>query len=344
MAVARAAAARVPQTDIRGLLRMNSWGGPKRDSDPEIPTPHSGEVEMELDGGESAGGRATYRRRLLAFARLGICSSATFCVVAFALPAVTGAIIVNSTNHIAPYPGGTYSANNWVQTQCASKNRLGILPHWSNTTGVGGWTASATAKSCLPAIGVASGGIAGTFFSIAIPLRIPSGAHSVQVNAHIIYSGARSIHLGGPCPAVRLDANGNGQESCSISAQFCFSFCIGGSLPYLWDSTNNTYVYSGTSFPVSNNYTYLSNYTSCSAFKCTYSNSTYSGIAPNSVNTVFTWYFNSTMVKTHRYWAVITFSSFAYSEVQNYPRSTASASFNIGSLGNGLNLTSIAIV
>lgn len=160
----------------------------------------------------------------------------------------------------------------------------------------------------------------------------------------IVFTAVTSYHIGGVCPPVHLDANGNGQENCGVETQWCFSQCFHGPSPYLWDQTNNTFVFDNTYFPSHNNYTYVYNQTSCSSFMCTYNNGTTNVRAASSVNTVFTWYFNSTMVKSHRYWAVILFSGFAFSEITNYPASTAAASFNLATFGDGLNVTSVKVV
>ncbi|HEV2173913.1 MAG TPA: hypothetical protein VGR71_10110, partial [Nitrospira sp.] len=113
---------------------------------------------------------------------------------------------------------------------------------------------------------------------------------------------------------------------------------------YLWDATNNTYVYSSTNMRSYDNYTYIYNNTVCSSFTCTNYNGSNSLNAPSSVNTNFTWYFNSTMVKSHHYWAVIMFTGWASSTIQGFPKSTASASLNIATFGNGLNITSVNVV
>lgn len=281
-------------------------------------------------------------RRWTPIGALGVSAvSAAFLV---AISPLTSAALFNAVGHAAPYRGGMFSASNQVQSLCNSKNRFGVLPRWNNATGLGGWTSLSTSKSCPAALGGVSAGFAGSLLTVGIPVRVPSGAHSVQVVVSINFTASFSYHLGGRCPAVHLDANGNGQENCGIIAQWCFSICIYGSYPYLWDQTNNTYTYDNVYFPFHNNYTYIYNQTSCSSKVCSYNNGSSATSASPKVNTLFTWYFNSTMVKSHRYWAVILFSGFAYSSVQNYPASTASASLNFGSLGNGFNVTSVKVV
>lgn len=250
----------------------------------------------------------------------------------------------NAINHVAPYRGGTFSVYNQIINTCASHNRFGVAPNWNNATGVGGWTSVSSARSCVPAVGQYSGGFAAELLTVGIPLRLPSGAHSVQVVVSINFTGMQTQHIGGACPTPHLDANGNGQENCGIYSDWCFSICIYGSYPYLWDQTNNTFVYDMVYFPFHHNYTYTYNQTSCSSFKCTYNNGTQSSSAQSKVNTVFTWYFNSTMVKTHRYWAVILFSGFADTSVQNYPASRASASLNFATFGEGFKVTSVTVV
>lgn len=59
----------------------------------------------------------------------------------------------NSTNHTAPYHRATYSVSNILQTGCTTKTRLGVFPHWNNATGIGGWTALSTTKSCPQYLG-----------------------------------------------------------------------------------------------------------------------------------------------------------------------------------------------
>lgn len=157
-----------------------------------------------------------------------------------------------------------------------------------------------------------------------------------------MFAGAQMAKIGGTCPMPHLDVNGNGNENCLILSQWG----LGGSTSYLLDATNNTVVNSPTTFPNLYNYTYDYNRTSCSSFKCSYSNSTTAGatLVGNSLSTTFTWFFNSTMVKTHQYWAIVTLSGGAQSFVYEYPASTASASLNFATFGNGLNITSVKVV
>ncbi|HZY69533.1 MAG TPA: hypothetical protein VFF67_00950 [Thermoplasmata archaeon] len=175
-------------------------------------------------------------------------------------------------------------------------------------------------------------------------MRIPTGAHSVQVNVKITSSTTQAIHVGKPCPAPVLNANGNGVLNCLIGYEWCFPSCFNPNPTYLWDATNNTYTYSGTSLPSQYNYSYAYNYTTCASFKCTYSNSSGSAGVANGYNAPFTWYFNTTAVKGHQYWVVVSINGYAMSEVENYPASTAAANLNVDSLGNQLNFTSIKIV
>lgn len=287
--------------------------------------------------------RSNRLQKGIRWAELATGGSGVALAVLVALSSAALGVTFNSINHVAPYRGAIFSANNQVVSICASKNRFGVTPTWNNGTGIGGWTSLSFSKSCVQALGGTSAGYAGTFLSIAIPIHVPNGGHSVQVNANVVFTASQSLHLGGLCPAPHL-VNGNGYEQCTLFSQWCFSGCFYGPTPYLWDATNNTFVYSSTTFPVHNNYTEDYNYTTCSSNSCTYSNGTTSVKAQSTVNTPFTWYFNSTMVKSHKYWAVISFNGFAYSSVMNYPASTATASLNFGSFGNGFNVTSVTVV
>ncbi|HZY69544.1 MAG TPA: hypothetical protein VFF67_01005 [Thermoplasmata archaeon] len=246
-----------------------------------------------------------------------------------------------------PFHKATWSANNQVFSTCTTKAHLGVLPHWSNATGVGGWISTSSSKTCPVTVGGISDGWASTILTLAIPVRIPTGAHSVQLNLNIAATASQSAHIGKTCPAPRLNANGNGAEFCLITAEWCFPSCFNPNPTYLWDSTNNTYTTSSTSLPSYYNYTYDYNQTSCSSYKCTYSN--YSSAAAtsgtgNGFKAPFTWYFNTTAVKGHQYWVVVSINGYAMSEVENYPASTAAANLNVDTFGNGLNFTSIKIV
>ncbi|HZY69571.1 MAG TPA: hypothetical protein VFF67_01140 [Thermoplasmata archaeon] len=285
--------------------------------------------------------------RVRGWGRIAVAGGVITCVVLISFGCAAAVVIPSSNNVSAPYRGALWSGYNQAQYACLSKARFGMTPQWSNATGVGGWIASSNSRSCSPLLGGTSWGMASTILTIAIPIRIPNGSHSVQVTSRIAMAASQGVHFGGACPAPHLDVNGNGNNVCRIYAEWCFAQCFGAASTYLFDATNSTYSYSNTSFPNSYNYTYDYNSSSCSSFKCTYSNFTSAGstaVTGSGFNLAFTWYFSTTAAKSHHYWVVLAFNGYAGSMVQGYPASTAAAYMNVGTFGNQFNVTGIKIV
>lgn len=276
--------------------------------------------------------------------RMGAAVGVFACVTFVSLSSVAAVITLGSLVITAPYNGATWSSNTQILYSCATSARFAVAPHWSNSTGVGGWIVKSSSKTCtLGGLG-GSNGWASTILTIGLPVRIPTGAHSVQVTAKITFTPTGSIHIGKVCPAIVLNANGNGVLNCRIGYEWCFPSCFNPNPTYLLDKTNNSYTYSSTSLPAEDNYSYAYNDTSCGGFICTYSNSSGAKAVGNVPgNSVFTWYFNTTAVKTHRYLVVISINGYASSYVDNYPSSAAASSLNFDSLGNQFNVTSIKI-
>lgn len=284
---------------------------------------------------------------VIATSRFAVSGGAAWCIALLAVGSVAGGAVFHSTTISPPYHGAKWSANSQVFSNCATSARLSVAPHWSNATGIGGWISTATSKSCPTNLGGISDGWASTILTLSIPVRIPTGAHSVQVSMNIAVKASQMAHIGKSCPNPLLNANGNGNEFCLITDEWCFPSCFNPNPTYLWDATNNTYTSSSTSLPSYYNYTYDYNQTTCSSYKCTYSNYSSAGATAgtgNGYKAPFTWYFNTTAVKSHHYWIIVSINGYAMSEVENYPASLAAAYLNVDSLGNGLNLTAINIV
>lgn len=243
----------------------------------------------------------------------------------------------------APFPGAKYSSNNLINNYCNTRGGWGIVPRWSNATGIGAATAAVKSTSCPAALGGVSGGLVQTnTITVAIPMRLPAGMHSVQATMNETMSGTQAVHIGGKCPAV---VGGSGSSNCAINAQYSSQFTYAK----IWDATTNTLLGVTSNNPYGPNfynYTYDYNRTTCSSGTCTYSNysavvSTFPG---NTVSTVFTAYFNYTFNHTHRYWVELGIYIEATEFIQGYPNSSASATINMATFGNLFGVGPIKVV
>ncbi|HZY69491.1 MAG TPA: hypothetical protein VFF67_00740 [Thermoplasmata archaeon] len=247
------------------------------------------------------------------------------------------------STHSAPFHGAKYSSNNLVNNYCNTHGGWGVSPRWNNATGFGAASAYVKSTSCPAALGGISGGLVQTnTITVGIPIRLPSGAHSVQATMNETMSGTQAVHIGGRCPAV---VGGSGSSNCAINAQYSSQITYAR----LWDATTNTYTANGgipTYGPNLYNYTYDYNYTSCSSGTCTYSNysAVVSTFAGNTVSAALTAYFNATFNNTHRYWVLLGIYIEATEFIQGYPNSWAVATINMATFGNSFAVGPIKVV
>ncbi|HZY69579.1 MAG TPA: hypothetical protein VFF67_01180 [Thermoplasmata archaeon] len=248
-----------------------------------------------------------------------------------------------SSTHVAPFHGAKWSSNNIVNNVCNTHGGWGVTPKWSNATGVGVASAYEKSTTCPAALGGTSYGSAvASTLTVAIPLRLPTGAHSVQATMNETMSGNQMVHIGGVCPPV---AGGSGSSNCAEYTQYSSQITVA----QLWDSTTNTYMSNGgtpTYGPALYNYTYAYNDTSCSSGTCTYTNHSVAGSSfpGNTVSASFTAYFNATFNHTHRYWVLLGIYIQAYEMIQGYPNSYTVASINMATFGNSFSVPAVKVV
>ncbi|HZY69532.1 MAG TPA: hypothetical protein VFF67_00945 [Thermoplasmata archaeon] len=157
-------------------------------------------------------------------------------------------------------------------------------------------------------------------------------------------TGAEHIHLGGGCPAPTL-VNGAGNRNCDADAQYSSQII----LAQLWDSSANTYTSNGGTPAVGPNlfnYTYVYNNTACSSGTCSYTNNSSAAATfpGNSVSGSFKAFFNATFTHSDRYWVILGIYIETLEFIVGYPNSTATASVNMATLGNFVQISEIKIV
>ncbi|HZY71174.1 MAG TPA: hypothetical protein VFF67_09400 [Thermoplasmata archaeon] len=253
-----------------------------------------------------------------------------------ALPA---ALASTPITHHAPFKGATSGPfNYWYGAGCAS-NTFGKFPSWSAKTGVGGMSSLAKAKACIPGVGSSSSYMsADASVYVYIPLTLSTGKHSVQPTVNFTWNATETYTIGAKCPAVKL-VNRNGSIDCYASATFSLN-----AYAFLYDTTNYTTTSSPVGFSSLYNSSSQYNYTYCYYTSgCSYYNNTYGKPTTVTGKSSVTWYFNLTAVKTHHYEVELFVSTYIDASMASYPRSTATASFNLGTLGNGFKMTQIAV-
>lgn len=260
-------------------------------------------------------------------------------LVSALLVALPAAVASTPVTHLPPFKGATAAPSDyWGGSGCASTS-FGKLPSWSAKSGAGAVSTVVKAKTCSPGSGSTySYGYTSSYTTILIPTKVGGGKHSVQPSATFAWNASESYNVLGKCPAPKL-VNKNGSSYCSAEAEFEV-YAYG----YLIDLTNNTYTSSATYFPVVFNYSYQYNDTSCYYTSgCSSYNYSYGKPVTGAVSKSFTWYFNLTANKTHAYDVEIYVSTYTYASVALYPRSSATAYINMGTLGNGYKVTQVVV-
>lgn len=225
---------------------------------------------------------------------------------------------------------------------------------WSLSTGSYLWAASAGAKTCAPPLPHDLGGFAyqvGQFYSF-IPLTISAGVHSVAANWTAKYSTAGSITWTGSCPGLttRTSTYNYTTGECLIE-----SYAQVQVYSAIYDATNQSVLTSNTgnmgytvsAYNQTDNLTYI--YWSCThgASSCTSMNISVGDPANSSWSlsdsTASTAWINGTFVRGHHYYLEVSILSQTGTLTFGWLRSTARASVNAGTGGNGIDLRSIYI-
>ncbi|HEV2317060.1 MAG TPA: hypothetical protein VGV89_05750 [Thermoplasmata archaeon] len=267
-----------------------------------------------------------------------------------------------------PLPGTVVLQNGYSQMGCA---KVHTAKKWSFSlkTGVGAFAGSASANTCpgiLEALGVDSVGTIDGGVLAVVPIAIGSGNHNVSVGYTAKW--AQSASIGSTtCPSRAfhyIDAS-NGSYDYNGSA----GTCVATAQVYLsiyaqvFDVTNRSYfAQSGGRFVLGGyfgayNFTLLENYTSIDwvcygpgyigSPYCVTSNTTYqtpttswsnSGTAQDNI-----WVNSTRFVPAHHYALIFSASASVSVYAEGSPHAFARASLNLGTLGNGLSVSSVTV-
>lgn len=309
-----------------------------------------------------------YRRRgrLAGYGTIGVAAAAALLMV---LSPLAGASVTKTP----PFKGtvSLISKSTSIGGTCKSAALAKAL-HWVPKTGnVTGWVA-AGAKSCTTFFGNGyADAYAGGTVTVGLPLHFKaSGAHNLSV-ASSLAATITAAWTGAPsCPMAMLISG-------TYTYSDCFADISAGTSLYMqvYDKTNNTYLYGDyhhTSVNF-NNYSYVSNYSSCNGTTCYSSNYSfscsnlyyYAGCVPSgspisSTNTTwintgancgysyaghcYSWN-NWTLNASHSLWVVLSFTFYASVYISGFPSGlTGLASSNGATLGNtGWKVTGLTI-
>jgi len=267
---------------------------------------------------------------------------------------------------VPAYKGTVKSPNAYISVAgCAVAK--GPMPTWNPATGAILAMTSAGAKTCpksFGSIGSSSYGDAGNGMTVAIPFKIAStGSHSVSTSLSLMLTSSASNSVSA-CPLMNLWPAGGPPLNTYKS-----SYCQDGSSRSWYasisviDMTNVSW-YSNYSYADAYNYSSYDNSTSCYNYgtpSCYNYSSAYSYGSAYSYNSPgfasFTWnggtswtmWTNGTnMVKTDKYAVVISISDYSDAYAYKYnlagPWSgSAAAVINMGTLGNGLSVSSVTV-
>jgi len=254
-----------------------------------------------------------------------------------AMAPATGAVAPKVTLK-SPYAGTLASTGNSGNIGgCSAKVTNPVKGTWNSKNG--SITMSGTAKSAAcPGVNQGSGAGISNYVTVAIPIPITAnGTHTVTVlwNWHV--SEPTSLKVGGKCPSPVLNAYGYGYSYCSASAYAS----INGYL-HIEDLTNGTTWYPSNYWSGATNgsNTYTNEY--CYSGTCNFYNSTghtVGGLGASS----FTWWINATLSKGDKVIVVLEVNGNANTGENGYPAGTASAAYNLATLGNGGKVASITV-
>lgn len=290
-------------------------------------------------------GSSTYRSRVgrrLAAAAVGG-SAALVAALMVLTPVAAASVGVGTT--IAPYKGfGVVPYNSWSQGGCGHA-KVVKNAHFSLKTGTGGWVDTASAKSCKAIFGSSSQGYASGEIELEIPVHVSSGSHSIDLNWTVTVNSMESITLKGSCPSVTAPPSGYSYQYCSVYGDaYMYAYS------YMYD-TNGTFLGYGGFTSVVSNYTEVYNDTYCYNGNCSsynYSTPMTSGSFAGSMMFDQVISPSVSFKATHHYVIIDYIYGGASAGVYGYPKSgyvgsSAVASLNAGTLGNGVSLNFITI-
>ncbi|HEV2316363.1 MAG TPA: hypothetical protein VGV89_02150 [Thermoplasmata archaeon] len=257
----------------------------------------------------------------------------------------------SATKTVAPFTGKTVKATVSEQIGCGSAKAT-TKPSWSLTTGAFHWAANGAARTCgAPfALVVNSIGLLEQEYFSMINVAVPSGSHSVQVNYSSAWSMSGSISATGSCATHTYRYS---------TFNYTTGFCIAESFAelfantYIYDASNNSYIYQTSGSTGVNAFNYSENYTdiywtctvggSCTSYNYTYSSASLTfGSSGSSAGS--TAYINGTFVAGHHYYVISDIFGYVLAQTTGWPHASAKVTVNAGALGNGVTLNSITVV
>lgn len=296
----------------------------------------------------------------------GAASATAFLVLfLFVAPAV-GNGAVPTTTLSAPYAHSQSSPTRQTQASGCAKSTIRI-PSWNPTTGGLGEYAGSSAKSCGRSVGITGYGVGSTQSGliVGLPFRVTTaGSHAITTSMTIRLTTANTFTIGG-CPKPSFGyppAPGTGESSVCEAAAY-----VGWSLSaYVIDVDNQSWG-AAYAYAYAQNDSLYQNFTYCAyygAITCynnsgTFWNTSGSGQFSSNVGGFqnFTWNGASTLVmvlnesgmrvKDH-YLVVVSISLTTTAIVDSYALSSAwagsaKAIIDMGTLGNGATINSVAI-
>lgn len=240
-----------------------------------------------------------------------------------------GAVLAGTVSLHSPY-SGTLAANSIYGSVsgCVSSVTNPVKGHWAPSTGAVTMSGSAKAAACGATNSGSSANVQNGV-TIAIPIPISAnGTHLVKLKWSFTVALTKSSKGATHCPPPVINSYGYGNSYCSVYAYASINAYV-----HTEDVTNGTYWYPSNYWSGVTNASnqYSSEY--CNGGTCSFSNSssnTYGGLSLHS----FTWWMNVTASKGDRVIVVLNVNGYASVSAYGYPRASASAAFNLATLGN----------
>ncbi|HZY69717.1 MAG TPA: hypothetical protein VFF67_01905 [Thermoplasmata archaeon] len=274
---------------------------------------------------------------------------------------------------VAPFTGTLAIPSNSVSASGSCKSTASLKSEaWVPSTGNVTALVSTSAKGC--STGLLGNGYAyanaGANIQLYFPVKVATGGHNFSVKSSYAITLTTAIAGSYICPSAPYITGTYTYSDCSYSMSASTSMYM-----QLWDATNQSYLYSMTDNVQGPQwYTSGYNYSSCNGQGSCYSNggnnscsSTYyyahcspSGVQATGTNTTWInsgddcgygysghcyYWHNWTLNSSHKYWVVISFSMYAYSDMYGYSAThSVAASVNAANGGNtGWKVVSITV-
>ncbi|HEV2316200.1 MAG TPA: hypothetical protein VGV89_01315 [Thermoplasmata archaeon] len=261
-----------------------------------------------------------------------------------------------------PYTGVTSNSLSTSVSGCAHATSAHPFSFNLNT-GRAAFTGSTSSSACGGGFGGVGGSAAGSVSSstsAALHLALPSGRHTLTTNWNATWTAVGSVSGGGSCPTSTYTYS---YPPTNYSLTYTDGYCAAESFvqayvfTYLYDVTNNTYVFPSTSNL--SNYDivivnaaaqkYTSIYYGCSTSTNGTSCFTYNSSAagPTTFTSIGTavdhLVLKGTFASTHTYALLVYVEAYLYSYTSGWAHAKASCSLNLGTLGAGVTLTSFTV-